>query len=81
MIECCGVPDWPGPLFHRSEPRRRRVVVEHEVDDVFVVKEGLDPTDKIVLEGVRQVRDGEKVEYEFRKPDEVPANPKNPVEK
>ena len=32
--------------------------------------------DKIVLEGIRQVRDGEKVEYEFRAPEEVLANQK-----
>ena len=30
--------------------------------------------DKIVLEGVRQVRDGDKVEYEFRAPEEVLGN-------
>ncbi len=28
---------------------------------------GLTVGDRIVLEGIRQVRDGERVEYEFRK--------------
>ena len=32
--------------------------------------------DKIVLEGVRQVHDGEKVEYEFRKPEVALRNQK-----
>jgi len=37
-------------------------------------------TDKIVLEGVRQIRDGDKLEYEFKKPDEVLAHLKNRAE-
>ena len=45
----------------------RRIVVQNEVDDIFVVQNGLDVTDKIVLEGGRQLRDGDKVEYVFRK--------------
>ena len=46
------------------------------MDDIFVIKKGLDVDDKIVLEGIRQVRDGEKVEYEFRPPEQVMANSK-----
>jgi membrane fusion protein (multidrug efflux system) len=53
---------------------QREIVVQHETDDVFVIKSGLSVDDKIVLEGIRQVRDGEKTEYEFRKPEEVLAN-------
>ena len=55
---------------------QREIVVQHELEDIFVIKSGLDVNDKIVLEGVRQVRDGEKVEYEFRKPEEALANQK-----
>jgi membrane fusion protein (multidrug efflux system) len=47
---------------------RREIVIQNDLDDIFVIKKGLDVNDRIVLEGVRQVRDGEKVEYEFRKP-------------
>jgi membrane fusion protein (multidrug efflux system) len=47
---------------------RREIVIQNELEDIFVIKKGLDVNDRIVLEGVRQVRDGEKVEYEFRKP-------------
>jgi membrane fusion protein, multidrug efflux system len=46
------------------------------MEDIFVIKNGLDVNDRIVLEGVRQVRDGAKVEYEFRSPEEVMANQK-----
>lgn len=46
---------------------RREIVVQHEQDDSFVLKQGLDVNDKIVLEGVRQVEDGEVLKYEFLK--------------
>jgi membrane fusion protein, multidrug efflux system len=45
---------------------RREIVVQNEVDDIFVIKKGVGVGDRIVLEGIRQVRDGDKVEYEFR---------------
>ena len=57
---------------------QREIVVQNEMDDIFVIKKGLDVDDKIVLEGIRQVRDGEKVEYEFRQPEEVVAQPEKP---
>jgi membrane fusion protein (multidrug efflux system) len=59
---------------------QRPIVVAHELDDIFVIKSGLGVKDKIVLEGVRQVHDGEKVEYEFRKPEDALANMKNHAE-
>jgi membrane fusion protein (multidrug efflux system) len=54
----------------------RAIVIQYEMDDIFVIEKGLDLNDKIVLEGVRQVRVGEKVEFEFRKPEEALANQK-----
>jgi membrane fusion protein (multidrug efflux system) len=59
---------------------QREILVDHEQDDIFVIKSGLDVNDKIVLEGVRQVHDGQKVEYEFRKPEEALAHLKNHAE-
>jgi membrane fusion protein, multidrug efflux system len=47
------------------------ITVTHELEDIFVINSGLKVTDKIVLEGVRQVEEGGKVEYEFRKPEEA----------
>ncbi len=46
------------------------------MDDIFVIKKGAEVGDKIVLEGIRQVRDGAKVEFEFRPPEEVMRKPK-----
>jgi membrane fusion protein (multidrug efflux system) len=59
---------------------QREIAVQNEMDDVFVLKSGLGVKDRIVLEGVRQVREGEKVEYEFRHPEEVVAKLKNKAE-
>ena len=60
--------------------RQREIVIDHELEDVFVIERGLDVNDKIVLEGIRQVRDGDKVEYEFLPPEQVMANQKNHAE-
>jgi membrane fusion protein (multidrug efflux system) len=59
---------------------QRAIVIQNELDDIFVIKSGLDVNDKIVLEGVRQVHDGEKSEYEFREPEVALANQKNHAE-
>jgi membrane fusion protein (multidrug efflux system) len=60
---------------------QREIVVQHEMDDIFVIKSGLEVTDKFVLEGVRQVHEGQKVEEcAFRKPEEALANQKNHAE-
>lgn len=50
---------------------QRDITVKAEMDDIFVIESGLSEDDKIVLEGIRQVRDGEKTEYEYVEPDEV----------
>jgi membrane fusion protein (multidrug efflux system) len=60
---------------------QREIFIEHEMEDIFVIKKGLDVHDRIVLDGFRRFRDGAKVEYEFRKPEEVMANPKKHGEK
>ena len=43
-----------------------RSSIQNELDDILSSRADSSVNDKIVLEGVRQVRDGEKVEYEFR---------------
>ncbi len=50
---------------------QRQVTVKYELEDIFVLESGLVATDKFVLEGVREVEDGEKIEWEFRAPEEV----------
>lgn len=53
---------------------QREIEIELEQEDIFVVKNGLKTGEKIVLEGVRQVRSGDEVEYEFQKPADVLEN-------
>ena len=55
---------------------QRLITIKHELEDIFVIQSGLDVKDKIVLEGVREVEEGGKVEYEFRKPEEALKNQK-----
>lgn len=50
---------------------QRLITIQNELEDTFVIQSGLEPNDKIVLEGVREVHDGDKVEYEFRKPEDA----------
>lgn len=50
---------------------QREIEVKDELDDIFVIQKGLEVNDKIILEGIRQVRDGDKVESEFRTSKEV----------
>jgi membrane fusion protein (multidrug efflux system) len=56
---------------------RRAIEIQRELEDIFVIKKGVGVDEKIVLEGTEQLRDGEKVEYEFRTPDEVLKNLKH----
>jgi membrane fusion protein, multidrug efflux system len=60
--------------------RQREIVIQNELEDIFVIKKGLAVNDKIVLEGIRQVRDGDKVEFEFRRPEQVLADQKHHAE-
>jgi membrane fusion protein (multidrug efflux system) len=53
---------------------QKEIVVQNELEDLFVLKSGVGVDDTIVLEGIRQVRDGDKVEYEDRKAEQVAAN-------
>jgi membrane fusion protein (multidrug efflux system) len=59
---------------------QREIVVQNELEDIFVIKSGLGVDDRIVLDGVRQVRDGEKVEYEYQPPEKVLAHQKHTAE-
>jgi len=52
---------------------QREIEVQNELEDLFIIKKGLGVNDKIVLEGIRQVRDGDKVEYENRQAGRVAA--------
>ncbi len=50
---------------------QRDITIESEQDDIFVIEGGLNEGDKIIHEGIRQVRDCDKIEFEYRAPEEV----------
>ncbi|MEZ5403991.1 MAG: efflux RND transporter periplasmic adaptor subunit [Bryobacteraceae bacterium] len=51
---------------------QREITVARELEDIYVIKSGLKTGEKFVLEGVRQVRDGESLERtETRSPQDA----------
>jgi membrane fusion protein (multidrug efflux system) len=60
---------------------QREIVVRHELDGLFIVQKGLDVNDRIVGEGVRQVRADEKLDYRYRKPEEIMTHSKKDLGK
>lgn len=52
---------------------QREVIVQNEFDDQFVVKSGLSADDKVVVDGMRQIHEGDKVEYEMSHPEKAVA--------
>ncbi len=50
---------------------QREIAIQNELEDQFIIKSGLGVEDKIVLEGIRQVRDGDKVECEEQQAKQV----------
>jgi membrane fusion protein (multidrug efflux system) len=59
---------------------QREIEIAHELEDIYVIGMGLDVRDRIVLEGIRQVRDGDKVEYESLDPVKALGTLKNHAE-
>jgi membrane fusion protein (multidrug efflux system) len=50
---------------------QRLIEVKAELEDIYVVGQGLKANERIVFEGIRFVRDGSKTEYQFRKPQDI----------
>ncbi len=54
---------------------QREITIRNELEDIYVIKEGLTVNDKFVYEGIQHVRDGQRLEEsEFRSPDQVLAH-------
>ncbi|UFH57165.1 efflux RND transporter periplasmic adaptor subunit [Spirosoma sp. KNUC1025] len=54
--------------------RSREITIAAELPHIFVVRSGLTKDDKILLEGLRQVKENEKIDYTFVKPESVISN-------
>lgn len=56
---------------------QREISIDHELDDIFVIHKGLDSKERIVLDGVQLIRDGDQIEdLSYRNPEEVLKNQK-----
>ncbi|WP_418508545.1 efflux RND transporter periplasmic adaptor subunit [Corallibacter sp.] len=51
--------------------RQKEITVGAELPHLFVVENGLNENDKILLDGIRLVKDSQKIKYELERPDEV----------
>ncbi|TRZ46482.1 efflux RND transporter periplasmic adaptor subunit [Robertkochia solimangrovi] len=60
--------------------KTREITVGQDLEDLFVVTDGLKENEKILLEGIRKVRDNDKIAYEYAKPVQVIAQLKLPAE-
>ncbi len=54
--------------------RSREITIAAEMPHIFVVRSGLTKDDKILLEGLRQVKENEKISYKFMQPASVISN-------
>src|SRR6218665_152736 len=52
----------------------RNITITGSMPDLYVVSSGLSDGAKILLEGVQKVKDDEKIQYEYEKPEEVIAH-------
>lgn len=52
----------------------REITISDEMEDLYVISDGLAENDKILLEGLRKVRDDDQIAFEYREPDAVIAN-------
>jgi membrane fusion protein (multidrug efflux system) len=50
---------------------QREVGIASEMPDLYVIKSGITATDRILLEGLRKVKDGDKIRYDFKAPQTV----------
>lgn len=57
-----------------SKIQSREITIAAELPHIFVVKAGLNKDEKILLEGLRQVKEKEKIHFKFVKPDSVLSN-------
>lgn len=51
--------------------KQREITIGAEMPDLYLIKAGLAENERIMLEGIRKVKDGDKVEYEYEDPKTV----------
>lgn len=54
-----------------NKVRSREISIAAELPHIFMIKDGLSTGDKILLDGLRLVKENEKIEYKFEAPQDV----------
>ena len=54
--------------------KSRNVQIKYRLPNIYVVDSGLDENDRILLEGVQNVKDDDKIDYKYEEPNAVLAN-------
>jgi membrane fusion protein, multidrug efflux system len=58
-------------LDKNNSLKSRKVTVAAELPDLYIIQEGLKEDDKILLEGLRLVKENDKITYDFQDPARV----------
>lgn len=58
----------------KNKVHSRLITIGAELPDLFVISDGLKATDKILLEGIRKVKDGDQIAFKYENPRHVLAN-------
>lgn len=48
--------------------KSREINIASEMPDLYVIKDGVNENERILLEGIRKVKDGDKIEYTYEDP-------------
>ncbi len=60
--------------------KQKEISISSEMPDLYVINGGLTENEKILLEGIRKVKDGDKIAYKYEDPNKVISNLKVYVE-
>jgi len=63
-----------------SRVKTREISIAADMEDLYVVSAGLKGDEKILLEGLRKVKDNDKISYEYEEPQKVIQHLKVPAE-
>lgn len=63
-----------------NKVRQREIVIAAEMPDLYIIKSGLAENEKILLEGIRRVKENDKISYRYQKPEDVISHLKVYVE-
>ncbi|MGI4820790.1 MAG: efflux RND transporter periplasmic adaptor subunit [Janthinobacterium lividum] len=59
---------------NKNVVHQREITIGSEMPDLYVIKAGLSSSEKILLEGLRKVKDGDKISYTYEAPRKVFPN-------